>query len=243
MKTSLIVSRMIDVGRVFHFTRAAASRNLRRRFAPARQEWHKEGVRPNLPSVLALGLALCACGPRVFEASAAKPIVTSPPPVVAEPAPVQPRVEITDDKIVITEKIQFDYDKARIRPESDDLLAEIATVINANPRIEKIRIEGHASAEGSHDHNVELSQRRAKAVLDHLVERGDVDPARLDAQGYGPDQPIADNETEAGREANRRVEFTILAQTYEQTTTTINPATGQRRVETEAKLDALEESP
>jgi OOP family OmpA-OmpF porin len=193
--------------------------------------------------VLALGLALSACGPRVFEASAAKLIVTGPPPVVVEPAPEQPRVEITDDKIVITEKIQFDYDKARIRPESDDLLAEIATVINANPRIEKIRIEGHASAEGSHDHNVELSQRRAKAVLDHLVERGKVDPARLSSEGYGPDQPIADNETEVGREANRRVEFTILVQTYEQTTTTTSPTTLQRRVETKRKRDALEDSP
>ncbi|PRP96950.1 OmpA family protein [Enhygromyxa salina] len=190
-----------------------------------------------------LGLALSACGPRVFEADTAKVIETAPPPVVAAPAPKQPRVEITDDKIVIHEKVQFDYNQARIRPESDDLLAELATVINGAPRIKKIRIEGHASSEGDHDYNVDLSRRRAKAVVDHLVKRGKVDPARLEFEGYGPDRPIADNETEAGREANRRVEFTILEQAYKETKTIIDPATGQKRVETEDKIDASEEQP
>jgi OOP family OmpA-OmpF porin len=185
--------------------------------------------------VLALGLsmALSACGPRVFEASSAKVIVSAPPPAV---------VEITDDKLVIHEKIQFDYNKARIRPGSDDLLAEVAQVINEATRIKKLRVEGHASAEGGHDHNVDLSRRRAKAVLDHLVKRGKVDAARLESEGYGPDRPIADNETEAGREANRRVEFTIVEQAYQQTKTTTT-ASGQTRVETEDKLGGSEEQP
>ncbi|KIG16616.1 putative outer membrane lipoprotein [Enhygromyxa salina] len=200
-------------------------------------------MRPDLPTCLVLGLALSACGPRVFEAGSAKVIETGPPPPVAEAAPDPPRVEITDDKIVIHEKIQFDYNKAQIRPESDELLAEVAKVINETPRIKKLRVEGHASAEGDHDYNVELSQRRAKAVLDHLVKRGKVDPARLESEGYGPDRPIADNETEAGREANRRVEFTILEQAYKQTTRTIDPATGKERVETEDKLQASEDQP
>ena len=193
--------------------------------------------------VLALGVASGACGPRVFEAETAKLIQTAPPPAVVEAKPEPPRVEITDDKIVIHEKIQFDYNKARIKPESDDLLAEIARVINDNPRIKKLRVEGHASAEGGHDYNVALSQRRAKAVLDHLVERGEVDPERLESEGYGPDQPIADNETEAGREANRRVEFTILEQEYTQTKTTIDPVTGRQRVQTEDKLNGTGEQP
>jgi OOP family OmpA-OmpF porin len=187
-----------------------------------------------------LGLALSACGPRVFEAGSAKLIVSAPPPVAAEAPPEQPRVEITDDKIIIHEKIQFDYNKAQIRSESDSLLAEVARVINDNPRIKKLRVEGHASAEGAHDYNVALSKRRAKAVLDHLVERGDVDPGRLESEGYGPDQPIADNETELGREANRRVEFTIIEQDYKQTKTTTNPATGQKKVETEVIVDSVD---
>ncbi|WP_181198260.1 OmpA family protein [Enhygromyxa salina] len=184
-----------------------------------------------------MALALTACGPRVFEGASAKVIASVPPPAAAEAPEEEPRVEITDDKVVIHEKIQFDYNKATIRPESDELLAEVAKVINDNPRIKKLRVEGHASAEGDHDHNLKLSQRRAKAVLDHLVARGRVDPARLESEGYGPDRPIADNETEAGREANRRVEFTILEQEYVETTTTVDPATGEETVKTQAKVE------
>jgi outer membrane protein OmpA-like peptidoglycan-associated protein len=119
-------------------------------------------------AVAALAAAVClllaACGPRVFEASSAKLIESSAPlPPVVEKAKPPPRVEVTDDKIVIHEKIQFDNNKATIRSVSDDLLAEIARVMNENPRIKKIRVEGHASADGRHAHNVELSKRRAEA--------------------------------------------------------------------------------
>jgi OOP family OmpA-OmpF porin len=190
---------------------------------------------PGLLPVLLLG-----CGPRVFAGETAKLIEVErpppPPPVTATSKP-EARVEITDDKIVIREKIQFDRNQATIKRESDDLLAEIARVINENPRIHKIRIEGHASADGRYKHNVELSKRRAKAVREHLVKRGGVDPARLESEGYGPDQPIADNETPEGREANRRVEFTIVSQDYTQTKTSVDPQTGRTRVAKEQKSE------
>lgn len=174
----------------------------------------------------------------MFEASSAKIIESSaPPPPIASPAKPAPRVEVTDDKIVIHEKIQFDRGKATIRSVSDDLLAEIAKVINEHPRIQKIRVEGHASAEGNHARNVELSKRRAQAVVDHLVRHGNVDAQRLESEGYGPDRPIADNETEAGREANRRVEFMIVAQEYTQTRKIIDTQTGSTKVETEKKVE------
>jgi outer membrane protein OmpA-like peptidoglycan-associated protein len=191
---------------------------------------------PRCAAVAAVLLA--ACGPRVFEAGSAKVIESAfvPPPIVEQAKP-PPRVEITDDKIVIREKIQFEYNKAKIRSESDGLLAEIARVMNENPRIKKIRVEGHASADGRHEHNVDLSKRRAKAVLDHLVRNGQVAPERLESEGYGPDRPIADNETEAGREANRRVEFTIVEQEYTQTRKTIDTQTGSTKVEVEKKVD------
>ncbi|NVB39706.1 OmpA family protein [Pseudenhygromyxa sp. WMMC2535] len=188
-----------------------------------------------LPALL-LPLALAACSPRVFEGSTAKVIEPSAP-VVAEAPKEEPRVEVTDDKIVIREKVQFDYNKATIRSESDDLLAEVASVMNQNPRIKKIRVEGHASSEGDYKHNVDLSKRRAKAVLDHLVKRGKVDKGRLESEGYGPDRPIADNDTESGREANRRVEFTILEQEFTETTTTVDPETGEASVETTQKVE------
>lgn len=178
------------------------------------------------------------CGPRVFEGASVKLIESRavPPPIVEAPKP-EPRVEITDDKIEIREKIQFEHNRARIRSVSHDLLAEIAQVINENPRIKKIRIEGHASAEGRREHNLELSKRRAEAVRDHLVRHGNVAAERLEAEGYGPDRPIADNETEAGREANRRVEFTIVEQEYTQTRTIVDTQTGSIKVETEKKVE------
>jgi outer membrane protein OmpA-like peptidoglycan-associated protein len=198
-------------------------------------------VSPQLTGLHAVvvGALLVACGPRVFEGAQALVIEAKAPPAppVVERKKPEPRVEITDDKIVIREKIQFEHNKARIRWESDDLLAEIAQVMNQNPRIKKIRIEGHASADGSHEHNVELSKRRAKAVLDHLVREGQVAPERLESEGYGPDRPIADNETEAGREANRRVEFVIVEQEYTQTRKTIDTQTGSTKVQTEKKVE------
>ncbi|MFO7564514.1 MAG: OmpA family protein [Enhygromyxa sp.] len=187
--------------------------------------------------VVALPLLLAACGPRVFESGSAKVIEPSAPAVAVEAPKEEPRVEVTDDKIVIREKIQFDFNKATIKPESDDLLAEIAKVMNENPRLKKIRIEGHASSEGNHDYNVKLSRNRAKAVLDHLVKKGKVDKQRLEFEGYGPDRPIASNDTETGREANRRVEFTILEQEYTVTKTVVDPETGEEKVETEKKTD------
>lgn len=187
--------------------------------------------------VLALPLVLGACGPRVFESGSAKVIEPSGPAFAAEAPEEEARVEVTDDKIIIREKVQFDFNKATIKPESNSLLAEVAQVINDNPRLKKIRVEGHASSEGDHGYNVKLSKQRAKAVLDHLVKRGKVDKKRLESEGYGPDRPIASNDTESGREANRRVEFTILEQEYTVTKKTIDPVTGEEKIETEQKAE------
>lgn len=198
---------------------------------------HSSSTAPLASVALALPLLLAACGPRVFEAGNAKVIEPSAPPVVAEAPKEEARVELTDDKIVIREKIQFDYNKATIKPESDSLLAEIAKVMNENPQVTKIRIEGHASSEGNHDYNVKLSKNRAKAVLDHLVKKGKVDKKRLESEGYGPDRPISSNDTETGREANRRVEFMILEQEYTVTKKIVDPETGEEKIETEKKKD------
>ena len=71
----------------------------------------------------------------------------------------------------------------------------------------KVLVEGHTDSTGAHAFNMDLSNRRAKAVVDYLVGKG-VSPSRLSAQGYGPDRPIADNATKLGRSKNRRVQFT-----------------------------------
>src|SRR5690606_25532945 len=127
------------------------------------------------------------------------------------------RVEVTLDKIVINEKIFFEYDKSTIKPESYDLLNEIAQVIKDNPRIKLIEIQGHTDHAGSEKYNLKLSDGRAKAVFDYIVAQG-VAPERLTSKGYGESMPLVPlpegqkKEEPEAAEKNRRVEFVIIEQ-------------------------------
>lgn len=107
--------------------------------------------------------------------------------------------------------IQFEFDKADIRPESYSLLNKIADVFIQNKNY-TIEIQGHTDTSGEYQYNMILSQKRAESVRNYLIEKG-VSPDMLTAIGYGPDKPIADNSTKAGRKLNRRVEFQV---TYEE---------------------------
>ena len=136
-----------------------------------------------------------------------------PPPPAPEPPKAEPpkalgRVQVQDGKINITEQIQFDQNKATIKPESLGLIDEIAKTIKENDKIKKVSVEGHTSAEGDAGANMKLSQDRAAAVMKALTERG-IDKARLTSKGFGVTKPIGDNATPVGRVANRRVEFVI----------------------------------
>ncbi|MGK4007333.1 OmpA family protein [Sorangium sp. So ce1036] len=161
--------------------------------------------------LVGLGVGPAACGGvTTFEGGRALSVVGEPP-APPPPPPEKKRVEVTEEKIVINEKIQFDLDKATIRAESHSLLNEVVDTIKKHAHIKKIAIEGHASAEGSDEHNLDLSDRRAKAVMQYLVEHG-IPAGMLTAKGFGKSKPIADNDTEEGREKNRRVEFNIVEQ-------------------------------
>lgn len=168
-------------------------------------------------SVLAVAaLAMMAgCGGTIeFQGKAPIAVVGNPPapppPPVAAPPPEEPkRVVVKEDRIEINEKIQFELNSHVIKPESYSLMDEITKVVQDNPAIKKIAIEGHASSDGDDNANLALSDRRAKSVMDYMVKKG-VEQNRLQAKGFGETKPIADNGTEEGRVKNRRVEFNIL---------------------------------
>lgn len=153
---------------------------------------------------VALGIPmLVGCAPRVFADGTTFAIVGTPP--VVEQVAVPSRIELR-------EKVQFALDSDRILEVSHDVLDEAVAEILAEPRIRRIRIEGHASADGNDAHNLDLSARRAKAVRTYLIDHG-IAADVLVAEGFGETQPIADNESEAGREANRRVELHVIETT------------------------------
>lgn len=168
---------------------------------------------------LLASVAMAGCAPRVFADTSGLAIVGTAAPVEAEPPPPEPqkRVEVRENKIIINEKIQFLVNSDKILDVSHSLLDEVAKVIKDHPQIKKIEVEGHASAEGSDAKNLSLSNRRAKAVMKYLTKTAGVTEGVLSAKGYGETRPIADNETEEGREKNRRVEFTITEQDVVQT--------------------------
>ena len=103
--------------------------------------------------------------------------------------------------------IEFETGKATIKKKSYPLLDQIANIFIENSNY-IIEVQGHTDNTGKAELNQELSEKRANAVRDYLIAQG-VDFQRLTAVGYGPDQPIADNSTKAGRAKNRRVEFKI----------------------------------
>src|SRR5262249_24681478 len=116
---------------------------------------------------------------------------------------------LTDSKIEIKQPVYFNTGKAAIDKRSLPLLATVATLLRLHPQI-KVEVQGHTDSRGKHDYNVKLSQDRSNAVVAHLVLVSGVDPARIEAKGYGPDKPVAPNSTKSGRALNRRVEFVLL---------------------------------
>jgi len=118
-------------------------------------------------------------------------------------------VVITREKLVIKDKVYFNTGQATIQKRSNILLDEVARIIKERPEIPKVVVEGHTDSTGKYESNVKLSERRAEAVRTYLVKKG-VQADRLEAKGFGPDRPVASNDTAAGREANRRVEFVIV---------------------------------
>lgn len=146
-------------------------------------------------------------------------------------------IAMSSGRINIMSPVFFDTDRDTIKPQSFAILSSVAGVLRAAGFIRRIRVEGHTDDRGDHDHNVDLSNRRAIAVMRWLTEHG-IDSTRMEAQGFGPDRAITANQTVVGRARNRRVEFVILdpaqsSDTVTQSAATADPGdirdTGSRR--------------
>lgn len=134
-----------------------------------------------------------------------------PGPVQNDGCPVgeAPIVEIETERLSLKDMINFDTGKSTIQPGSKRVLDEIAAVLKAHAELKRIRVEGHTDNVGGQAYNLDLSERRARAVVEALVTRG-IARDRLSSAGFGFSRPIASNATAFGRAKNRRVEFTIL---------------------------------
>jgi outer membrane protein OmpA-like peptidoglycan-associated protein len=123
--------------------------------------------------------------------------------------PDRGRVVVTDTSIEILDMIYFEYDKAIIKKESYPILDAVAATLQGNPSILLIEIQGHTDERGNDAYNLDLSDRRAKAVKDYLEGKA-VEAARLTSQGYGETQPLIRESNERAWAKNRRVAFLIL---------------------------------
>jgi outer membrane protein OmpA-like peptidoglycan-associated protein len=133
----------------------------------------------------------------------APPVAQAPPPPPPPPAPPAKR------KIVLR-GVNFDFDKATIRADARPVLDEAINILKHESGISVVA-EGHTDAVGTDAYNQRLSERRAKAVKDYLVNGG-VSASRIDTVGYGEAKPVATNDTADGRAQNRRTELRVQGQ-------------------------------
>jgi len=118
------------------------------------------------------------------------------------------QVEPEVGKRIRLDNLFFEFDKATLTAESGPELEKLVDLLTDYPLM-RIHITGHTDDQGSDEYNRKLSEARAKAVVDHLVEEG-IDRERLSSEGLGEAEPVAPNTTEEGRALNRRVEFEVV---------------------------------
>lgn len=110
------------------------------------------------------------------------------------------------DKIVLR-GVNFDFDKATLTPNAKTILDGVGTALDTAPSV-TVELGGHTDAKGTDEYNQKLSERRASSVRQYLIGKG-IDAGRMTSAGYGESQPVADNDSDEGRELNRRVELKV----------------------------------
>ncbi len=127
-------------------------------------------------------------------------------PIVEEP--VFENVKIEEGQIIRLDRIYFDFDKWDLLPASNEQLDELVGLLNSYPSM-RIAVHGHTDSKGSDRYNEVLSDRRSKAVHDYLLNHA-VEYSRLEYKGFGEVKPVDTNDSDEGRQNNRRVEFLVL---------------------------------
>ena len=155
-------------------------------------------------------MPLDPCFAPLLDAIAARAASGTPPadPIAAARAGLE--AMFTHAKAPAVAAVDRTIPGAEIQRRSFGLLDNVAAVLNSHPNIAKVVVEGHTDDRGNDAYNKDLSQRRAEAVVKFLVDKG-VDPARLEAVGWGEEKPIDTNRTNRGRSANRRVVLIVLS--------------------------------
>ncbi len=113
------------------------------------------------------------------------------------------------DQFVASRVIEFEFDSDALTPEGRVTADEVGALLASTPGL-RVEIAGHTDSVGAEDFNLDLSQRRALAVRNHLVEDLGLSAGRFETTGFGETRPIADNGTPEGRQENRRTEFRVL---------------------------------
>jgi outer membrane protein OmpA-like peptidoglycan-associated protein len=154
--------------------------------------------------------------PQPIAAPPAITITEAPEPIDIEELAEQPwepeeLARIEEKRIIIRDPIKFEYNTARLLPESIPTLRYVAQLMNGDWRIGHVVIEGHASEEGSFEYNYELSALRARSIWEEL-QRASVHPDRLSYRGMGEVLPHSGGDDEASLASNRRVEFHVVRQ-------------------------------
>ena len=143
---------------------------------------------------------------------------------------------VEGDAVVITDKIFFDLNRARIKTRSQPVLNAVAAILKAHSDL-KVRVEGHTDDQGKADWNRTLSQLRSERVREYMIKKG-ISPDRLEAQGFGYDRPLVPGTSEAARDQNRRVEFVIIGRSGAETGSGV-----ELRVPSPPPPDSLEPEP
>ncbi|CDF82834.1 OmpA family protein [Pseudomonas sp. QL9] len=139
---------------------------------------------------------------------ASEQVAVAPPAPAPEPAPAPPPKEET----IVVRDLHFAFDSSKIDSRDKDKLDTIASKLKAEPASTELDISGHTDSVGSDAYNQKLSDRRAHAVADYLVNAGVPASSIKSVEGYGESKPVADNKTKEGRADNRRVEIQIKRQ-------------------------------